>query len=218
VHHNFVQRWNEASERGRTDGTWPPGAADDDLPFPSTTSAPRGDSTAQVVRTIRDRERSVLEAYVGAIDAARESIYVENQFFFSHVIFERLDAALRRGVTVVIVVPGKPLPEVYDARRRHPRLFGALGALGRHGGFTLAALAATDDAGTRRDVYVHAKIAVVDGAWMTVGSANLEKRSLERDTELNVACWDAAVARAFERTLVAEHGGGAPIDPTTYAT
>jgi phosphatidylserine/phosphatidylglycerophosphate/cardiolipin synthase-like enzyme len=107
VHHNFVQRWNEASERGRADGVWPPGETTD-LAFPSTVSVARGDSVAQVVRTVRDRERSVLESYVGAIDAAQEWIYVENQFFFSHTIFERLDAALRRGVEVVVVVPGRP--------------------------------------------------------------------------------------------------------------
>jgi phosphatidylserine/phosphatidylglycerophosphate/cardiolipin synthase-like enzyme len=154
----------------------------------------------------------VLESYAGAIDAAREWIYVENQFFFSHTIFERLDAALRRGVEVIAVVPGQPLPEVYDARKRHPRLFAALGALGQHERFTLAALATTGADGTRRDVYVHAKVAIVDDAWMTIGSANLERRSLELDTELNVVCWDPAVASAFRRELLTEHLGTPSID------
>jgi phosphatidylserine/phosphatidylglycerophosphate/cardiolipin synthase-like enzyme len=57
-------------------------------------------------------------------------------------------------------------------------------------------------------VYVHSKLMIVDDAWMTVGSANLEKRSLERDSELNVTCWDADVVRA-RRELFAEHGGTA---------
>jgi phosphatidylserine/phosphatidylglycerophosphate/cardiolipin synthase-like enzyme len=215
VHHNFVQRWNEASERGRDDGVW--GTAED-LPYPSTVGAARGGSTAQIVRTLRDRERGVLESYLCAIDAAREWIYVENQFFFSHPIFERIDAALRRGVAVTVVVPGRPLPEVYDARRRHPRLFEALRELGRHERFTLAAPTATGDDGVRRDVYVHAKLAIVDGAWMTVGSANLERSSLERATEMNVACWDAAVADGLHRELRAEHAAGlVGIDPSDYA-
>ena len=123
------------------------------------------------------------------------------------------------GVDVTIVVPGRPLPEVYEARRRHPRLFAALAALARHERFTLAALTATCDDGVRRDVYVHAKMAIVDAAWMTVGSANLERRSLERDTELNVVCWDAAVAAALRETLRQEHAASVgPIDPATYAT
>jgi phosphatidylserine/phosphatidylglycerophosphate/cardiolipin synthase-like enzyme len=209
VHHNFVQRWNEASERTRADGVWPRGALGYDLPWPTVASPPRGDSRVQVVRTMRDRERSILESYLAAIDAAREWIYVENQFFFSHPIFERIDAALRRGVEVLVVVPGRPLPEVFDARKRHPRLFAALEALARHEQFTLAGLAWADDANLRHDVYVHSKLMIVDDAWMTVGSANLEKDSLERHTELNVACWDAHVVHELRQELFAEHGGDA---------
>ena len=206
VHHNFVQRWNEASERGRADGVWPPGDGTGDLSFPTVVGPPRGDVTAQVVRTIRERERSILEAYAAAIDGAREWIYLENQFFFSRPIFERLEAALARGVHVVAVVPGRPLPEVHDARARHPRLFQTLAALGRHDRFTLAALAWTDADGRRRDVYVHSKMAIVDDVWTTVGSANLERSSLERATEMNVVCWDAGVAGALRRDLLGEHG------------
>jgi len=210
VHHNFVQRWNEASERTRSDGVWPRGALGDDLPYPAVASPARGDSRAQILRTIRDRERSILEAYVAAIDAAREWIYCENQFFFTHRIFERLDAALRRGVQVLVLVPGRPLPEVLEARKRHPGLFAALEALAHHERFTLAGLAWADDAGVRHDVYVHSKLMLVDDAWMTVGSANLERSSLERHTELNVACWDAGIASALRRDLFAEHGGDVP--------
>jgi cardiolipin synthase A/B len=206
VHHNFVQRWNEASERLRGDGVWPRGAIGDDLPYPAVPGPPRGDSRVQLVRTIRDRERSILETYVAAIDAAREWIYVENQFFFSHRIFERMDAALRRGVEVLVLVPGRPLPEVRDARTRHPHLFAAFEALARHERFTLAGLAWADEASVRHDVYVHSKLMIVDDAWMTVGSANLEKNSMERHTELNVACWDGDVVASLRRELFAEHG------------
>jgi cardiolipin synthase A/B len=47
VHHNFVQRWNEASEREAPDGNW---ACDstDALPFPDRPSEPRGSSTVQI--------------------------------------------------------------------------------------------------------------------------------------------------------------------------
>jgi phosphatidylserine/phosphatidylglycerophosphate/cardiolipin synthase-like enzyme len=206
VHHNFVQRWNEASERTRADGVWPRGALGDDLPWPTVPSPPRGDSRVQIVRTMRDRERSILESYLTAIDAAREWIYVENQFFFSRPIFERMDAALRRGVEVLVVIPGRPLPEVFDERKRHPRLFAAFEALARHERFTLAGLAWADDANVRHDVYVHSKLMIVDDAWMTVGSANLERDSLERHTEMNVVCWDPSVVRELRGELFREHG------------
>jgi len=209
VHHNFVQRWNEASERARGDGVWPRGAIGDDLPNPATISPPRGDSRAQILRTIRGRERGILESYLAAIDAAREWIYVENQFFYSHEIFERMDAAMRRGVEIVVLLPGRPISQVVDQRRKHPRLFAAFEALARQERFTLAGLAWADGAGERHDVYVHSKLMIVDDAWMTVGSANLEMDSLERHTELNVACWDAGVVAALRRELFAEHGGEA---------
>jgi phosphatidylserine/phosphatidylglycerophosphate/cardiolipin synthase-like enzyme len=46
VHHNFVQRWNAATERTRTDGHWPVDGVDD-LAFPASVSAPRGTSVVQ---------------------------------------------------------------------------------------------------------------------------------------------------------------------------
>jgi phosphatidylserine/phosphatidylglycerophosphate/cardiolipin synthase-like enzyme len=51
VHHNFVQRWNEASERSLIGGMWGTGA-DEDLAFPAYTPRACGDATAQVQRTI----------------------------------------------------------------------------------------------------------------------------------------------------------------------
>ncbi len=53
IHHNFVQRWNEASDRHNTDGAWGRGA-DEDLPFPSAAGAPIGSSLVQVQRTIAE--------------------------------------------------------------------------------------------------------------------------------------------------------------------
>lgn len=162
-------------------------------------------------------ERSVVELYLAAIDAARESIYLENQFFAHAEVFAALDRALERGVRVVALVPRSPLAEVRRARAdpRFAPLFERLGALGRHERFTLAGLVATDGPGRHRDVYVHAKAAIVDDAWATIGSANLERRSLERDAELNLACWDAAAAGALRRDLFAEHLG--PTDDATTA-
>src|SRR5260370_10960421 len=51
VHHNFVQRWNEASERAAGDGTW---AHDghDELSFPARLSERRGNSLVQIQRNV----------------------------------------------------------------------------------------------------------------------------------------------------------------------
>jgi phosphatidylserine/phosphatidylglycerophosphate/cardiolipin synthase-like enzyme len=227
VAHNFVQRWNEASDRDRADGCWPDRDAASDLPFPVRLAPPAGDAPVQITRTVRagrytcelpapgaapfplaGGEASVLEQYLTAIDAAREGIYVENQFLASVPVLGRLAAAVQRGVEVIVVLPGLPMAAV-RAARAEPRaapFFDALAALGMRPNFTLAALAATDGAG-RHDVYVHAKIMLIDDAWATIGSTNVMTRSFHADTELNASVWHPPTVRALRRSLLREHTG-----------
>ena len=54
-------------------------------------------------------------------------------------------------------------------------------------------------------MYVHAKIGIVDDAWLTVGSANLNEHSLFNDTEVNVVVRDKAFIRAARLRLWEEH-------------
>ena len=54
-------------------------------------------------------------------------------------------------------------------------------------------------------VYVHAKIGIVDDAWLTLGSANLNEHSLFNDTEMNVVAHDPELADRTRRRLWAEH-------------
>jgi phosphatidylserine/phosphatidylglycerophosphate/cardiolipin synthase-like enzyme len=228
VHHNFVQRWNEASERARPDGCWPDAAAADDLPFPARATEPAGMVPVQITRTVRAGcyrtgvaapgaapyaiaagERSVVEQYLAAIDAARKAVYVENQFLASPEVLERLEAAVHRGVEVVVLVPGEPMPELRAARQdpRAEPFYARLAALGRHPRFTLAGLAGNVGPGRYHDVYVHAKAMLVDDAWGTIGSTNVIGRSFHADTELNASFWDAATVRALRCRLLAEHLG-----------
>ena len=64
----------------------------EDLPLPSEVFAPCGPSTVQIQRMFRD-DRSILEQYELAIDAAERSIYIENQA----IPIPRLAAAPRQG-------------------------------------------------------------------------------------------------------------------------
>jgi cardiolipin synthase A/B len=85
--------------------------------------------------------------------------------------------------------------------------FEALAALGMRPNFALAALAGTDAAGRRHDVYVHAKIMLIDDAWATIGSTNIMTRSFHADTELNASIWHPASIRALREALLLEHTG-----------
>jgi cardiolipin synthase len=205
VHRNFVQRWNEASERHAADGNWACDATDV-LPVPEHESPAHGPSTVQIGRMLRpgrhataaDGERSVLEQYQRAIGAARRTIYLENQAIPIMDVAGPLIRALERGVDVILLVPTKPEPYVFAARHdpaERPR-FEGIESLGRHPNFLMAGLGPT---------YVHAKMAIVDDAWATVGSCNLHAFSLHENSEMNAAIWDAEVAGTLRRKLFAQH-------------
>jgi cardiolipin synthase A/B len=227
VHHNFVQRWNEASERDTADGTWGHDG-DDGLSFPTRTSTPRGESVVQIQRTVHagrysdahaspggapyniaGGERSILAQYLGAIGAARRSIYIENQAIPIPEVALALQAALARGVDVVILVPADPEDGVRTARHNPQRkpLFDGLAALGQYQNFTLAGIAGPDTRGRRSSIYVHSKIMLVDDAWATIGSCNLHAHSLTGHSEMNAAIWDPKLARALRCELFSEHLG-----------
>ncbi len=211
VHHNFVQRWNEASERHSPDGRWGTGS-EIDLPFPTRLPSRRGNALVQIQRTIhsgryRDGratpdgasfdieagERSNFDQYCAAINAARRSIYIEQQHVEVPEIIDCLRQALLRGVEVVAVVPAEG-----EVSRE-------LAALGAFETFTLAGIAGLGNDGQRKPVWVHAKLMVVDGEWGTVGSCNLHRHSLYGNSEMNAAFWDRETARALLAELLREH-------------
>ncbi|MCP4036015.1 MAG: phosphatidylserine/phosphatidylglycerophosphate/cardiolipin synthase family protein [bacterium] len=228
VHHNFVQRWNDATERDREDGAWPDSDTCDDLHFPKEISAQCGEIPVQITRTVRHEtyttncptpgghsfpigvgESSVFEQYITAFDAARHSVYVEDQVIASPRIVECLEAALERGVEVVFLVPGNAHPEFVEARS-NPKLealFEPLHNLGRFEHFCLAGIASHAGPGRYHDIYVHAKVALVDDVWATIGSTNVADRSFKGDTELNASFWHAPTARALRIELLNEHLG-----------
>jgi phosphatidylserine/phosphatidylglycerophosphate/cardiolipin synthase-like enzyme len=227
MHHNFVQRWNEASDRAAADGVFGPEAGAP-LDFPLSLSAARGDGLVQIQRHIPAGcysdgtpspgaepydivagERSIFEQYGLAIDAARSSIYIENQGVPVPEVSARLEAALKRGVEVAVLLPADPEAWVRAWRREPERraLFDGIEALGLHENFTLAGLAAPNARNSRHNVYVHAKLMLVDDAFGTIGSCNLHAASLFHNGEMNASFLDAGVARALRCELFAEHLG-----------
>jgi phosphatidylserine/phosphatidylglycerophosphate/cardiolipin synthase-like enzyme len=211
VHHNFVQRWKEASERDLEGGTWAHDG-EDDLSFPTRISAPRGAATIQVQRTLHavryaTGERSILEQYRLALAAARRTIYIENQSLDTPEIVADLRAALDRGVEILLLTPAEPEADPAADRPERQAFLAARSALGDHDHFTLAGIAGLDESGERQNVYVHAKLMLVDDAWATIGSCNLHAYSLFGSTEMNASIWDEAFVRALRCELFAEHLG-----------
>jgi cardiolipin synthase A/B len=226
VHHNFVQRWNEASERGVATGRWGRGS-EIDLPFPARAPARRGDAVVQIQRTMhRGRytdgrpspegprfdiaagERSNFDQYRAAIGAARRSIYMENQYVEVPEIVAGLHQALQRGVEVVLLMPAELEASGRSAEGPDRTAFlDARTALGAYENFGLAGIAGLGADGRRKPVYVHAKLMLVDDVWATIGSCNLHRFSLFGNGEMNVAFCDPPTVRALRCELLQEHLG-----------
>jgi cardiolipin synthase len=227
VHHNFVQRWNEASEQNKDDGAWPINNTGS-LSYPEKLSDGSGSIPVQIARTVRREqysdntsavggnpfpihsgEKSVLEQYLSAIDHAKRTIYIEDQAIASTEAMAHLESALQRGVQVVFLVPGEANNAFAAGRQQTPDqpMFAQLTKLGTYKNFTLVAICSSLDDGSYREIYVHAKAAVIDDHWGTIGSCNFADRSFHSDTELNVTFWDAELAKQFRVDLLSEHLG-----------
>jgi phosphatidylserine/phosphatidylglycerophosphate/cardiolipin synthase-like enzyme len=59
-----------------------------------------------------------------------------------------------------------------------------------------------------REIYIHSKLLLIDDGFMTLGSANLNQRSMAVDSEINIATNDAALARSMRNRIWMQHSGG----------
>jgi phosphatidylserine/phosphatidylglycerophosphate/cardiolipin synthase-like enzyme len=198
VSDHFALRWREV-EGEVLEHTRPP--------------APSGETTLQIVRTVPENvyeslpngDFRVLEAYVRALRSARSLIHLENQFLWSPEISRILADKLRDPPSdrfrLLVLLPSRPNNGADDTR-------GQLGLLAEaddgHGRFLAATLRSRSGHVTDH-LYLHAKIGIVDDAWLTIGSANLNEHSLFNDSEMNVVTCDPALARDTRLRLWAEH-------------
>ncbi|MEP6892421.1 MAG: phospholipase D family protein [Gaiellaceae bacterium] len=170
-------------------------------------------STVQVVRTVPEKvyaavprgDFRILESYLGALRSAQKLVYIENQFLWSPQIADVLRAKLEHppldAFRLLVVLPAKPNAGSDDTRGMLGELVEADAGAGRLLACTLYARhGRLDD-----PIYVHAKVAIVDDAWLTIGSANLNEHSLFNDTEMNIVSDDVELARETRLRLWAEH-------------
>jgi phosphatidylserine/phosphatidylglycerophosphate/cardiolipin synthase-like enzyme/uncharacterized membrane protein YbhN (UPF0104 family) len=125
----------------------------------------------------------ILDAYVDAIARATEYIYLESQYFSARPVAQAVRAALdaHSDLELILVLNQNPDVTAYrgwqNARLaehdllEHPRV----------GAFALWSTAPSRRAPDRAEltqVFVHSKVAVIDDAWATLGTANLDGASL----------------------------------------
>jgi len=158
-------------------------------PPPPADTAPGGFQRAAFVVRDNFRHRSDIEdAYLAAIERANEEIILASAYFFPGARFRRaLAAAAGRGVRVILLL---------QARVEYMLLHYASRAL--YGQLL--------DAGVQIFEYsksfLHAKVAVVDGRWATVGSSNIDALSLLLMREANVVVEDRRFALELRESLL----------------
>lgn len=158
--------------------------------------APAGNQRAAFVVRDNVRHRSDIEdAYLAAIEGARSEIVIANAYFFPGRRFRRaLAAAARRGVAVTLLLQGRV--EYLLLHYASRALYGSL-------------LQAGVEIHEYHKSFLHAKVAVIDGHWATVGSSNIDPFSLLLAREANVVVDDRKFAGELRLSLHEAMEGGA---------
>ena len=159
-----------------------------------------GCGTQQAVLVVRDnfRHRSDIEdAYLEAIRGAHKEVIIANAYFFPGARFRHaLRAAAARGVRVVLLLQGRIEYVLLHYASR--ALYGSL-------------LDAGVEIYEYHKSFLHAKVAVIDRRWATVGSSNIDPFSLMLAREANVVVDDLDFSRELRRSLLDHMKSGAKV-------
>ena len=157
--------------------------------FPERERSERvGTQTAKfVIRDNLRHRRDIEQAYLAAIRRAKREIVIANSYFFPGITFRRaLTDATERGVLVTLILQAKV--EYVLLHFAGKAMYGQL-----------------LDAGVVIQEYhksmLHAKVAVIDDTWATVGSSNIDPYSLLMAREANVFVRDRGFAGELKRAL-----------------
>jgi cardiolipin synthase len=163
-------------------------------------AAARGQPGTDLVRVIPtgpDENSSIYWTLLSAIARAQKTVHITMAYFVPNRDFlDGLEDAARRGVDVELVLPGySDFWMVFHAgRARYTEL-----------------LESNVQIFERRDALLHAKTAVIDGVWSTVGSSNLDWRSFFLNYELNAVVLGPAFGQQMERLFDNDRRASVPV-------
>lgn len=156
------------------------------------TGGQRPPTSPEITFLLRDNvrhRRDIERAYLSAIDGAQREIIIANAYFLPGRVFRQsLTQAASRGVRVVLLLQGRVefWIQHYATHALYDELLGS--------GVEIYEYQAS---------YLHAKVAVVDGSWATVGSSNIDPYSLLLAREANLAVQQAGFAGELRASLLA---------------
>ncbi|MGE5466402.1 MAG: cardiolipin synthase ClsB [Ignavibacteria bacterium] len=149
---------------------------------------PKGETIAAfVIRDNIGHRRDIEEAYLEAIASAERELIIASAYFLPGWRFRRaLGEAAQRGVSITVLLQGR-----VEYLLLHYATQALYGALLKSGVRILE----------YRRSFLHAKVAVADETWATVGSSNIEPFSLLLAREANVVVYDPGFAQRLRDSL-----------------
>ena len=164
---------------------------------------PMGDKIVRVIASEPGGDYAVYKAYVLAMQEAKTSIHITNSYFVpDQQLIDALTDAARRGVDVKLIFPA-----VSDT------------SLVMHAGrsFYTELLAAGVRIFELQASVLHAKTAVIDGYWSTVGSTNLDMRSFLHNSEVNLIALDQGFGSVMESAFTEDLKNSVEITPEQWS-
>ncbi|MEW6693650.1 Cardiolipin synthase B [Tepidimonas thermarum] len=180
------QAWRSALDSGELQAWWGGWLAQRDADAANAPSV-HGAAAAVLWRDNVRHRHDIEQAYLQAIARARREVVIANAYFIPGRRLRRaLAQAVARGVRVRLLVQGKyeRFLQYHAPRPVHAWLLRAGVEIHEYAPSAL-----------------HAKVAVVDEHWATVGSTNLDPISLLLAREANVVTTDARFARHLRARL-----------------
>ena len=166
---------------------------------------PEGDKPMLAAFIVRDSLRNrhtIQRAYLQAIGRAKKSVLLVNPYFApGHKFRKALAVAGQRGVQVKLLIGvGEFKLQDMVARSFYPKL-----------------LAAGVQVYEYRKTQLHAKVAVIDDDWSTVGSSNCDGLSLFLNQEANIVVKDTQFATQMREHIVRGIADGVPVCREEFA-
>jgi cardiolipin synthase len=150
-----------------------------------------GNALVRVVGSTPGQDnRITFIVYVSAITFAEHSVHLTNAYFIpDQQILDAFTDASKRGVDVKIIVPAKTDSKLALAAQRY-----------NYSGLLKAGVKIYE----RRNALLHAKTAVIDEVWSTVGSTNMDYWSLLSDDEINTVVLNREFAAEMEKMFAGD--------------
>lgn len=176
----WLVSWSQFKRRGT--------GRSDRLRVPSSNDGPLPGSARLILRDNLRHRRAIESEYLKAIRSATDRIIIANAYFLpGRKLLRALLGAAARGVSVDLILQGRVeyFIQHFASQHLYRNLIGA--GINIH---------------LYKPAQMHAKVAVIDSDWATIGSSNLDPFSLQLAREANIFVLDASFAKLLANELL----------------